>query len=48
MRRVPEGLIRIGLSETKGAQLEGRLEGRPGAYFTGAIKQLAKNAGIDL
>ena len=46
--RMPENVIRMVLSETKSAYLEGRIETRPGAYFTGAIKAQAREIGIEL
>lgn len=46
--RLPENVIRAVLSETKSAYREGRIETRPGAYFTGAIKAQARELGIEL
>lgn len=46
--RVPEILIRLALSETKAARLEGYLRGKPGAYFTGAVKRIAAERGVSL
>lgn len=47
-RALPESLIRQALSETLAAQRERRLRGRAGAFFTGAIRGIAKEAGLAL
>lgn len=46
--RLPEPLVRRLLSETLAAEREGTLRGRPGAYFTAAVKREAHELGIDL
>lgn len=48
VERMPENVVRAVLSETRSAYLEGRIETRPGAYFTGAIKAQARELGIEL
>lgn len=48
VERMPENIVRMVLSETKGAYREGRIQTRPGAYFTGAIKAQAQELGIEL
>jgi len=46
--KLPEGRIRIVLSETRAARDEGRLRGSAGAYFTGGVRRVAVELGIAL
>jgi len=47
-RKIPEAALRRLLSETRCARREGTLRGRPGAYFTAAVKREAREMGIAL
>ncbi len=47
-RLLPEGMLRMALGETRTAQLDGRIQKSPGAYFTSYVKQLAREQGFGL
>lgn len=46
--KLPSEVVRQALSETMAAKREGRLRGRPGAFFTGAVRSLAKELGVQI